>query len=426
YNRADYLPNAIRSIFAQSYGEIELVVVNGPSTDDTNLVLERLIQQGNRIKVRDCPSRNLSESRNIGIAASSGDVVFFIDDDAVAHREWVSRIMAQYASPQVGAVGGFTIDHTGISFQCKYTVCDRRGNARFLSDLDPAQVLRAGNGFCFPSLLGTNCSFRASELEAIGGFDEVFAYMLDETDVCARIYDRNKLILTVQDAFVFHKYAPSHSRNSERIPTSLLAPARSKVYYSFKHAPEKSLDSHTLFHDITQYRKDIEFANRWYLDHKKISPAHFTKLSKELDQGIAEGLKLGMDSSNFSKTSAHLANWFAGAGQFERIRAPHGGQIPRTDCVAHEPPMRIYFVSQGYPPNDTSGIARWTHECAVRLADRGHEVHVLTRTSSRTDHVDFIDGVWVHFLDDQFDDDQIYAAPIQIPDSISRRATAVL
>jgi glycosyltransferase involved in cell wall biosynthesis len=231
YNRADYLRNAVVSIAAQSYGEVELVIVNGPSTDHTDEILDEIERDGIRIKRTTCPNRNLSESRNVGISHASGDVVLFIDDDAVAHGEWVGRIMAAYNNSSVGAAGGFTFDHTGVNYQCRYTVCDKFGNARFFDTIDPETLVAAGVDFFYPSLLGTNCSFSRAMLERIGGFDEVFEYMLDETDVCARIAAKSKRIVTVPTAYVFHKYAPSETRTLEKIPLSLLAPARSKAYF---------------------------------------------------------------------------------------------------------------------------------------------------------------------------------------------------
>jgi len=213
YNRAEYLRNAMVSIAAQSYREVELIVVNGPSTDDTEEILDAMEKTGISFRRAKCPNRNLAESRNVGIAEATGDVVFFMDDDAVAHRDWVARLMAPYADSGVGAAGGFTFDHTGVSYQCRYTVCDKFGNARFFSTLDPQSML-ASSEFYFPSLLGTNCSFSRRALERIGGFDEVFEYMLDETDVCARMVEHSKKVVTVPNAYVFHKYAPSATRTA--------------------------------------------------------------------------------------------------------------------------------------------------------------------------------------------------------------------
>lgn len=418
YNRGPYIGAAIRSIATQSFEDVELVIVNGPSTDNTEEVLDSLAREGYRFKLRSCASRNLSESRNIGIAASAGDVVMFIDDDAIAHPRWVERLMAPYAERDVAAVGGFTIDHTGMGFQCRYTICDRMGNAQYTSQIDPEQLLNAGVGFAFPSLLGTNSSFRRMELLRIGGFDEVFAYMLDETDVCARIFDRGKRIVTVPNAYVLHKYAPSHTRTAARMPNSLLAPARSKCYFVLKHGRRVNLSMTEMIEEINRYRKDIEFSNRWFLDHKKIGAAHYDKLMSELAAGVAEGLALGTDLARHELVSPHIHSADVEL-EFVRLRTD-------TRFKTHSDSLRIYFVAQGYPPADTAGIARWTYECATGLAERGHEVHVVTRSPTDSSYVDVVSGVWVHFVTDTADNDALRLPPINLPGSILRRAEAVV
>ncbi len=409
------------SIAAQSYREVELIVVSGPSTDNTEETLDAIERNGIRFKRAKCPNRNLSESRNVGISEATGDVVFFIDDDAVAHRDWVGRLMTTYADSNVGAAGGFTFDHTGVSYQCRYTVCDRFGNARVFNTLDPEPMV-ATSDFFFPSLLGTNCSFSRRALERIGGFDEVFEYMLDETDVCVRIVQNSQKIITVPNAYVFHKYAPSATRTHERIPRSLLAPARSKAYFCVKHSKssQESLLNMDVMAEIERYRKDIDFSNKWFLDHKKISPAHYTRLSQELTAGISDGLRIGIGNATSTPQSQVPHPRTSGASSLARpFTKIHVSPIP-------ERVLRIYFVSQGYPPADTAGIARWTQECAIELSARGHEVHVITRSQAHANHVDFRDGVWVHSVIDAFDEDLIYTAPVPIPTSIARRATAVL
>lgn len=421
FNRAAYLRNAIVSIAAQSYPQLELVVVNGPSTDDTEEVLGELEREGYAFKLAHCPNRNLSESRNVGISTSAGDVVLFIDDDAVAHRDWVSRLMSRYSDPGVGAAGGFTFDHTGMSYQCRYTVCDKFGNARFFDSIDPETALGNSSDFFFPSLLGTNCSFSRRALERIGGFDEVFEYMLDETDVCARVIASAKRVVTVPDAYVFHKYAPSSTRSSERIPTSLLAPARSKAYFCFKHsaANRENLRMIDVMAKLERYRKDLDFSNKWFLDHKKISPAHYDRISSEVSAGITDGMRIAIaNQADSPPRGANQRPLVPAASVHQGFSRVH--RFPR-DTV----PLKLYLVSQGYPPDDTAGIARWTHECAQHLKRRGHEVHVVTRSQTQGSHVDCRDGVWVHAVVDAFDEDIPYE-PLPLPASIARRATAVL
>jgi glycosyltransferase involved in cell wall biosynthesis len=418
YNRAAYLGNAIRSIAYQSYPAVELIVVNGPSTDSTEGVLESLRKSGIALKTAKCTSRNLSESRNIGIAETAGDVVFFIDDDAVAHPDWIALLMASYADPGVGGAGGFTIDHTGIGFQCRYTVCDRFGNASLFNLIDPTQILERLRGFYFPSLLGTNCSFRRSDLLAINGFDQAYAYFLDETDVCLRLFNKKRKIVTVPQAMVFHKYAPSDLRSVEKIPNSLLACATSKAHFVTKHAAEgrrngnPALVGHA---ELEHYTRELQFSNRWYLDHKKISAEHYLRLDADLQQGIADGLRSGLEVSR--------APGSVGAKELDK-GCSFISLVGERRAASVRDRLKIYFVSQGYPPADTAGIARWTHECAKSLTARGHEVHVLTKSTTSSNFVDYVDGVWIHFLVDEFPEN-MRRSPVEIPDSLARRAAAV-
>jgi len=107
YNRAPYLRRLLPGLAHLRGGPFELVVVNGPSTDETHAVLDDYRQ---RIKLVSCPSRNLSHSRNLGIAAAAGDIVVFIDDDALPDDvHWLARYLDAFAADgadRVGAVGG--------------------------------------------------------------------------------------------------------------------------------------------------------------------------------------------------------------------------------------------------------------------------------------------------------------------------------
>jgi glycosyltransferase involved in cell wall biosynthesis len=398
-----------------------LVVVNGPSTDNTVQVLDEIEESGIRLKRAECTARNLSASRNIGINKTSGDVVLFIDDDAVAHPSWVARLIAKYDDPLVGAAGGFTFDHTGVAFQRRYTVCDKFGNAHLFNAIDFPPLLGKLGRFLFPSLLGTNCSFSRAVLEDIGGFDEIFEYMLDETDVCLRVVEHERRVVTVPDAYVFHKYAPSDTRTLTNVPKALLAPARSKAYFCYKHASRTSGDvlNVDVVGELEKYRKDMNFSIKWFLDHKQISPARYVKLAADLSNGIADGMRIGLSI----RVTPLLGAIAAVIGAPNTPYTPVMGEPASTTAGRA---LRVYFVSQGFPPHDTAGIARWTHECARELCRRGHEVHVITRSRTLSSHVDYLDGVWVHSVADAFDDELTFAPPVPLPASIARRASAVL
>ena len=107
----------------------------------------------------------------------------------VPHPEWLNKLANNYTDSFVGGVGGFTIDNTGARFQVRKTICDRYGNARNPDKSFDEKLFCFKNSPLYPSILGTNCSYRRSAILEIGGFDHTFLYLPDETDICLRLID---------------------------------------------------------------------------------------------------------------------------------------------------------------------------------------------------------------------------------------------
>lgn len=378
-NRAHTLPAALESLQWLRYPHFEVIVVNGPSTDDTEAVLQPYMD---RIKYGRCPEANLSMSRNIGIAMSAGDIVCFMDDDAVPEPDWLNQLATGYTEHAVAGVGGFIRDHTGYSFQCKVVACDRFGNGESFDTVEAAGLDTGPKPFRFTGLTGTNSSFRREALIAIGGFDQEYVYFLDETDVIVRLLDAGYRIELVPNAEIHHKYASSDLRTADRIPKSVYFSVRSKAYFCVRHgAAATSLDA--AMRHLDHYQKGLRRDYRWYLEHGKIDAAHHNRLNDDIVRGLRDGV-----SDAFASTQPTMLT--------AQVQRKHAAPFRRFSVhMDPEKRLKICFLSQDYPPRHCGGIGRWTHELATRLAAEGHEISVVTRGQ---DHptVDFEDGVWVH------------------------------
>jgi len=94
YRQARYLPEAIDSVFGQSYPAVEVLVINDGSDDDTESVARRY---GERIRYVWRPNGGISAARNSGIQHARGAYLKFLDADDYLHPEQIAR--------QIEAVG---------------------------------------------------------------------------------------------------------------------------------------------------------------------------------------------------------------------------------------------------------------------------------------------------------------------------------
>jgi glycosyltransferase involved in cell wall biosynthesis len=374
-NRANLLANTLKSFLHLDFENFEVIIVNGPSTDETAEILE---QWRDKIKIGLCPEPNLSMSRNIGIAMASGDVVLFIDDDAIPEPEWLDQIMDGFDSPEVAATGGKVFDHTGYSYQYQYANADRLGHGKWQLT-EPSPHYCFPGAFEYPYLQGTNTAFRRSALLEIGGFDENYAYYLDETDVCLRLIDRGYVIRQLSNAYVHHKYAPSHIRTKSasiyRYPV-----LKSKVYFSNRHA----------IRHCTQHEIDVD--NLTFMQSHRNDVLHSIQAGtltdehlEKFEEHVQEALRAGKEASfHPPKLITDILL------QQNRLAFKRFGRRRKASSS-----LTIVLLCEDYPPNLLGGVARFTQDKANALARLGHNVHVIARSQTHNT-VDFEEGVWVH------------------------------
>jgi glycosyltransferase involved in cell wall biosynthesis len=115
HRRVDLLDGCVASLSVQRFpsAEYEVVVVNNDVHDPT--VRERVAaldaalfaDRPGQLRLVTCPFAGLSFARNAGIAAARGEVVCFLDDDALAREDWLAELWRAYeAHPEAGVVGG--------------------------------------------------------------------------------------------------------------------------------------------------------------------------------------------------------------------------------------------------------------------------------------------------------------------------------
>lgn len=103
YNRADMIGDAIASVRAQNWPEVEHIVVDGGSTDDTPAVLARYLD----IDVSIGPDEGVFDAWNKGFARATGDIVCILNSDDLLAPNTFARVAAAFArDPALEIVSG--------------------------------------------------------------------------------------------------------------------------------------------------------------------------------------------------------------------------------------------------------------------------------------------------------------------------------
>lgn len=105
-NRSQWLENTIGSLTKQTRLPDEIIIVDNASTDDTRAVVHKL-QKKLPLRYIYEAKKGIPYARNCGVQAASGDLIVFIDDDAIADENWLKNIEIPFIrDPNIGAVGG--------------------------------------------------------------------------------------------------------------------------------------------------------------------------------------------------------------------------------------------------------------------------------------------------------------------------------
>jgi glucosyl-dolichyl phosphate glucuronosyltransferase len=212
YNEArwDNLLSAISSVQKQTCPPREIIVVIDHNPALFNRVRKHIPQIG---AIENTVFQGLSGARNTGVAAAKGELVAFLDDDAVAEPDWLARLAARYTDPHVLGVGGsiepiwegeyphwFPEEFNWV-VGCTYRgMPQTRGTVR--------------------NLIGCNMSFRRQVYEEVGGFRTGFGQVgagwlrCDETEFCIRVRQQKAegVLVYAPEAQVHHRVSVERAR----------------------------------------------------------------------------------------------------------------------------------------------------------------------------------------------------------------------
>jgi len=189
WNRRDEIRETLTELQQQDYPDFEVIVVDNNSQDGSAELIEEEFRDVRLIRL----PRNIgTDSRNIGIANARGEIVVFLDDDAILEKDWIGKAANKFdKEPQVAILASRILNYytKEISDWIYETDANTFGDREFET-------------FNF---VGCAAAIRKSALDKVGLFPEENFLYGEEGDLSIRIIDLGYEIRYYPDLIAYHR-----------------------------------------------------------------------------------------------------------------------------------------------------------------------------------------------------------------------------
>lgn len=213
YNTVEYLPRCVDSIRRQTYRNLEIILVDDGSTDNSGAMAEKFALEDQRVKAFHKENGGSSSARNLGIEKASGDFIGFVDSDDFISPEMYERLLFAALSENLPMV------------QCSRDELDERGNrmenvctppkeAVLMEDGDFLRELLLHRGDCSFCTRLTKASLLKNHRFPEGELNEDFRLLTELLPEIPAV-----MILPEQDYHVCYRYGSNtRTRNRDEFP----------------------------------------------------------------------------------------------------------------------------------------------------------------------------------------------------------------
>lgn len=346
-DRLDVLSQAIDSVRAQSLAAHEIVL----SVDHSPELLAEAKRRWPDLRlIENHEEQGLSGARNSGVAACSGEVVAFLDDDAVAAPDWLERLAEAYRDPNVLGAGG-TVRPAWVAGKPSWFPAEFDWVVGCTHSGMPKQLEAVRN------LVGANMSLRREALLEAGGFRHELGRIgtipagCEETDLCIRVgklWPESKILY--DPAAAVDHYVPAARGTREYFTSRCRGEGRSKAVLAGLVGSESGLE------------------------------AERTYTSRTLPLGVLRGVgdALRGDLSGLSRAAMIVTGlltttvgYLSGGRERKRLEKRRA-----AETAADVGSPRVLFVTP-LSPLHQGGVERHVMEVSRRAAAAGAEVEVL-------------------------------------------------
>lgn len=295
YGRGEVLCDTIRALLALDTRAEEILVVDQtPHHDEATLSFLSRERDGGSIRWVRLTQPSITGAMNRGVLEARGDIVLFLDDDIVPHRDVITAHRKVYETHHdVWAVAGRVLQPEDQNREC---VALAEGKASHQgSHCADRNSLTTDCDFSFSgnsagpvaNVMAGNLSVRRERFLEIGGFDENFgppvAYRF-ETEFAKRMINAGGLIWFEPAASINHRRAPSGGTRSKGSHLSSASPIHGvgDYYYALRQGKGLERVHYMLRRPFREVRTKFHLRHPWYIPVKFIGEIRAIALAVRL------------------------------------------------------------------------------------------------------------------------------------------------
>lgn len=144
YNTEKYIENCLRSITNQTYNNLEIIVIDDGSTDETYKLCKSWENKDERLRIIKKSNTGVSDTRNIGIKLANGKYIVFIDSDDYVSDDYVETLVDNIGDAQMVCGEYYYVINGKIVTHNSYL---DDGSSESISNIDAVNLMHKKNSF---------------------------------------------------------------------------------------------------------------------------------------------------------------------------------------------------------------------------------------------------------------------------------------
>lgn len=269
YNSEKYLFRCIKSLLDQTYTNLEIILINDGSTDNSKKICEDFANKDSRIRIINNKNEGVSIARNYGLASAKGDFISFVDSDDYVEPDYIKKMLLKLEEEKADIVYCSAIieDDKGKQLRNEYLKDELIDVNKY--DWNSPTAHCVVRGALFSKSIINNYKFDKN------------LYVGEDTYFFAQCLKRARYVYCMKDGlyhYVIYNESLSHGNSIQKLVTEICA--WEKIVYLFNNNSAKVACAMRCQRFLFQYRNNNLFKKTYHKRIKGIYKNYFVIMMK--------------------------------------------------------------------------------------------------------------------------------------------------